>query len=130
MTVNKKARRAARDLFLFCRANGAFDNERARQVARTLASSHRRGALPVLSHFHRLVRLDRERHSARVESAVPLGRSAQERIQSALVSMYGPTLETSFAQNAALIGGMRITVGSNVYEDSVRRRLAALFARL
>ena len=115
MTVNKKAQRAARHLFRFCRANGVLDDGRVRQVTRRIVSSRR---------------LDRERHSARVESAVPLGRSAQERIQSALVSMYGSTLETSFAQNAALIGGMRIRVGSNVYDDSVRRRLAALIARL
>ncbi len=39
-------------------------------------------------------------------------------------------LETSFEQNAALIGGVRIKVGSDVYDGSVRARLAALEARL
>ena len=87
MTVNKKAQRAARHLFRFCRANGVLDDGRVRQVTRRIVSSRRRGAVPILAHFHRLVRLDRERHSARVESAVPLGRSAQERIQSALASL-------------------------------------------
>ena len=31
-----------------------------------------------------------------------------------------------FAQNPALIGGMRIKVGSDVYDGSVQARLAAL----
>ena len=40
--------------------------------------------------------------------------------------MYGPELNTSFADNPALIGGMRISVGSDVYDGSVKAGLAAL----
>jgi F-type H+-transporting ATPase subunit delta len=36
----------------------------------------------------------------------------------------------NFTVNAALVGGMRIKVGSDVYDGSVRARLAALGARL
>ena len=36
---------------------------------------------------------------------------------------YGPGVSTSFAENAALIGGLRVRVGSDVYDGSV---LAAL----
>jgi F-type H+-transporting ATPase subunit delta len=36
----------------------------------------------------------------------------------------------SFTESPALIGGMRIRVGSDVYDGSLQRRLAALAARL
>ena len=51
-------------------------------------------------------------------------------IEAGLARVYGPGLAASFEENPALIGGMRIKVGSDVYDDSVRARLAALEARL
>jgi len=40
--------------------------------------------------------------------------------------VYGPGLIFDFRQSAALIGGMRIKVGSDVYDGSVQARLNAL----
>jgi F-type H+-transporting ATPase subunit delta len=84
----------------------------------------------VLSGFLRLVRLDRDRHTAHVESAAPLPDSAREQIRSGLAHTYGAALETSFAENPSLIGGVRVQVGSDVYDGTIRARLAALAARL
>ncbi|HVP79079.1 MAG TPA: F0F1 ATP synthase subunit delta [Thermodesulfobacteriota bacterium] len=39
---------------------------------------------------------------------------------------YGPGISASFVHNPGLIGGMRIKVGSDVYDGSVRARLAGL----
>ena len=130
MTGTKRINRAARQLFRFCMADGLLDTGRARDVALRLASSSRRGSTQTLAQFLRLVRLDRDRHSARVESAAPLADSVRKEIEGDLARIYGPGVETSFDQNPALIGGMRIKVGSDVYDDSVRARLAALEARL
>jgi F-type H+-transporting ATPase subunit delta len=107
-----------------------LDEARVRQAARHLAASRRRGALPILSDFQRLVRLDHDRHTALIESATPLAGSLRENIAAGLSRVYGPGLDTSFEQNPVLIGGMRIKVGSDVYDGSVRGRLAALEARL
>ena len=41
-------------------------------------------------------------------------------------SGYGGGLEYVYAQNAALVGGARIQVGSDVYDGSIRARLAGL----
>ena len=130
MKVTRRVKRSARQLFRGCFLDGALDETRARRVAGLLASSRRRGALPILSSFLRLVRLDRDLHTARVESAVPLADNVRERIATGLAHTYGPTLETSFGENAALIGGVRIKVGSDVYDGTVRARLAALEALL
>ena len=77
-----------------------------------------------------MVRLDRDGHRAAVESATSLADDVREDVRAGLARVYGPGLETSFDQNPALIGGMRIRVGSDVYDSSVRAKLAALASRL
>jgi F-type H+-transporting ATPase subunit delta len=43
-----------------------------------------------------------------------------------LNQIYGQGLNISFAQNPALLGGLRIKVGSDVYDGSVQSRLENL----
>ena len=76
------------------------------------------------------MRLDRDRHRAIVESATRLPDDLRIDVQSGLARVYGQGLDTSFAIDPGLIGGMRIRVGSDVYDASVRAKLAALEARL
>jgi len=130
MKTNRRTKRAARRLYRLCCVDGALNADRARLVAGRLASSHRRGSLQALSGFLRLIRLDRDRHTARVESAAALPENAREQIRSGLARTYGTALETSFTENPALIGGVRVKVGSDVYDGTIRARLAALAARL
>jgi F-type H+-transporting ATPase subunit delta len=130
MKSRRRATRGSRHLYRLCFVDGALDETRVRQVARGLAASRRRAALAVLTAFNRLVRLHRERHTARIESAALLPAELREHVDACLHRIYGSRLDTSFAQNPALIGGIRITVGSDVYDDSVRGRLAALEALL
>jgi F-type H+-transporting ATPase subunit delta len=130
MQASRRAKRAARQLFRLCLVDGALDDERVRRVARQLAGSQRRGVVPILVAFRRLVRLDCSRRAALVESAVPLPGSLRQRVESGLVHTYGGGLATSYEVNPALIGGMRIKVGSDVYDGSLRARFAALEALL
>jgi F-type H+-transporting ATPase subunit delta len=73
-----------------------------------------------------LVKLDLARHMATIESATPLPTDFQAAIEAGLTRRYGPRLTTAFAHLPALIGGVRIQVGSDVYDGSVRAGLAAL----
>jgi F-type H+-transporting ATPase subunit delta len=130
MTSNRRVKRAARQLFRLCLRDGTIDAERVRLVASRLAASSRRGALPVLTSFQRLVRLETGRHTAVVESATPLADSVRARIAEGLARTYGPELDTAFRDNPTLIAGVRIKVASDVYDGSVRARLNALEARL
>jgi F-type H+-transporting ATPase subunit delta len=95
-------------------------------VVQGILAAKRRGGLVLLSHFQRLVQLERSRHTAIVESARPLPADLQANVLSNLERVYGRGISTSFAHNPALIGGMRIKVGSDVYDGSVRAGLAAL----
>ena len=61
-----------------------------------------------------------------VESAVPLGQDLQDLVRANLAKAHGPALNVSFLQNESLIGGLRIKVGSDVYDGSIQARLKAL----
>ena len=130
MKPNRNVRRTARALFRLCFVDGVLDEVRARTVTERVGASRRRGVLPVLADMLRLARLDHDRHTAVIESAAPLAGRLREKIEADLRRTYGPGLETSFQDNPDLIGGMRIKVGSDVYDGSVRAKLAALVARL
>jgi F-type H+-transporting ATPase subunit delta len=130
MKATRKTRRSARHLFRFCVVGGALDSARVRQVAAHVAASGRRGALAVLSDFQRMVRLEGDRHRAIIESARPLTDDLRNDVATHLTRMYGTGLDTSFEENPALIAGMRIRVGSDVYDGSVRARLASIDAGL
>jgi F-type H+-transporting ATPase subunit delta len=106
-----------------------LDEGRVRQVMQRVNESRNRNRLNVLSEFGRLVKLDCARHTATVESATPLPPVTQATLQASFSRVYGPGLNTSFSHSPALIGGMRIKVGSDVYDGSVQARLAALEAR-
>lgn len=126
MKVSKQARREAKELFRSCQVNGLLDEGRVRQVAQRVLAAKPRGYLAILSRFQRLVKLDIERRTARVESAAALTTGLQDALQTSLRRVYGPGLNISFAQEQSLIGGMRIKVGSDVYDGSIQARLKAL----
>ena len=130
MKTKRHIARAARRLFRVCVVNGGLDENRVRQVATRLTASDRRGALQVLSGFLRLVRLHLQQRTAVVESAAALPDDLRDSVTQELRRTYGATLEATFAVNPALVGGMRIKVGSDVYDGSVRARLARLEAGL
>jgi F-type H+-transporting ATPase subunit delta len=130
MKVSRKARRTARDLYRLCLVDGRLDPARARQVAERVAGSGHRGSLAVLAVFQRLVRLDRDRHRAIVESAAPLPDEVRDDVRANLARRYGAGLDTTFTDNPGLIGGMRIRVGSDVFDGSIRGKLASLDAGL
>ena len=126
MKTTRQIKREAKRLFRLCLVNGSLDEGRTRKVVQRIIGDKRRSGLALLSHFKRLVRLDCARHTAEVESAMPLPADLRARIEAGLARTYGPGISASFAHNPGLIGGMRIKVGSDVYDGSVRARLAAL----
>ena len=126
MNTTKQTIREARQLFRLCLVDDRVDEGRVGQVVQLALQSSRRGHLALLSHFVRLVKLDYERHTAKVESALALPDDLQAGVQAGLTGTYGPGITALFAHNPALIGGMRIQVGSDVYDGSVQSGLAAL----
>jgi len=129
MKTPREAGRDARSLWRFCVVDDSLDESRARQVVDQMIASTRTGAGAVLLRFLRLLKLDRDRWTARVESAAPLDPDARTEIQKGLTHRYGRTIATAFVVNPTLIGGMRVKIGSDVYDGTVRAGLDALEAR-
>lgn len=126
MKTAKQTEREARQLFRFCVVGGNLEQSRVRLVTQKVLQSKRRGYLLLLQQFHRLLEHDYARHTAEIESAVPLPSDLRTRVQNGLTDLYGPNLTWFFIHTPALIGGMRIKVGSDVYDSSVRSGIAAL----
>jgi F-type H+-transporting ATPase subunit delta len=126
MKITKRAKREAQQLYRFCLVNGLLDENRVRQVVQRVIATGKRDRPPILAHFLRLVKLDCAQHTATIESATPLPADLQTVVQTGLTHRYGPGLTTEFAERPELIGGMRIQVGCDVYDGSVRGGLEAL----
>lgn len=126
MKSSKLALREARQLFRSCHVNGLLDQNRVRQALARLSEQQPRGYLQILERLYRLVKLDAEQRIARVESAAPLPADLQNDITARITAKYGQGMNISFAQNPALIGGLRIQAGSDLYDGSVKTRLDKL----
>ena len=128
MKISKQALREARQLFRTCQVNGLLDENRVRQAVALLSEKKPRGYTEILSRLHRLVKLDLEARAARVESATPLPADMQNAVAGEIKTKYGNGMNISFSQNPALIGGLRIQAGSDLYDGSVKTRLEKLEA--
>jgi len=126
MKISKQARRDGRDLFKACQVGGVLDEGRVRNAVAAVLKQKPRGYLAIVEHFKRLVKLDLDRRTARVENATETTPEQQASIRSNLERQYGAGLQLSFSVNPALIGGLRVQVGSDIYDGSVAGRLAAL----
>lgn len=130
MKIGSRARRQARRLYRSCLVGECLDHARVLQVVDAIAGAGGHAGRAVLAWFLRLSRLERDRRRAVVESAVPIPPDLREELEAAIVRTWGPGLDLSFAQNAALIGGMRVRVGSEVWDGSVLGALRAIEDRL
>jgi F-type H+-transporting ATPase subunit delta len=126
MNISKQARRDARQLFRSCFVNGRLEDNRVRQAVTLLVEKKPRGYVEILSRLHRLVKLELEQHTACVESAAPLPADLQAQVAGRLNKIYGDGLDLTFKEDASLLGGLRIQVGSDLYDGSVKMRLEKL----
>ena len=126
MKISKQAQRDARQLFRSCLVNGILDEHRVRQAVGLLADKKPRGFVEILARLHRLVKLDVAKRTARVENAVETSPQQQAAITASLEKKYGAGLDVGYWINPALVGGLRIQVGSDLYDGSVKTRLEKL----
>jgi F-type H+-transporting ATPase subunit delta len=126
MKMTTQIRRRAKQLYHLCLVNGVLDEGRVRRVVQAMLQSKPRGYLVLLARFQRLVKLDFARHTANVESAIPLPADLRASVEAGLKKEYGPDINAVFSDNPTLIGGIRIQMGSDVYDGSVRFGLALL----
>ena len=126
MKMTKQSRRDAKQLFRSTLVNGVMDEGKVRSVLQKVLAQKPRGYMAILGHFTRLVKLEQDRRAAKVESAVALTPEQQSGVTANVQRLYGNGLNLSFHVNPALVGGLRVRVGSDVYDGSVSARLQQL----
>ncbi len=110
--------------------NGALDRERIRSLVRAIVEKKPRNYIQLLENYRRLLRLELDKRRATIESATKLDPEAGLKIVIGLQQKYGTGLTTEFVLSPALLGGVRIRVGSDVWDSSVRNRLERLQQQL
>ena len=126
MKLTKQSRRDAKAIFRSTFVGGVMDEGKVRLVVQKLLESKPRGYMAILDHLKRLVKLEQDRRSAKIESAVALSPEQQSAVSSSLEKLYGRGLNLTYEVNPALVGGLRVRVGSDVYDGSVSARLRRL----
>lgn len=126
MKISKQAQRDARQLFRSCQKDGLLDENQVRQAVTLVLEKQPRGYIGILARLHRLVKLNLQGRAAHVESATALPADQQASVTHEIKAKYGQGVNISFGQNPALIGGLRIQVGSDLYDGSVKTRLNKL----
>src|ERR1700716_3824355 len=130
MKINKETRQLARELLRSSFTDGQLDQGRISSLVKSLIEKKPRNYLKVLEAYKRLLRLEVEKRTATIESASELQPDAAREIIDSLKRKYGADLDPRFVTNPDLLGGMRIRVGSDVWDSSVRNRLQRLQQQL
>lgn len=130
MKLSKDARKLSKQLFQASFSEKRLDGGRVKIIADQIIASKPRNFIGLLKEYQRLIRLEVEKHHARIESAAPLDRNAAAELEKTLRAKYGSDLSTEFKVVPELIGGVRIKIGSDVWDSSIRNRLARLESNL
>jgi F-type H+-transporting ATPase subunit delta len=130
MKINKEIRRRSREMLQASFTDGQLDSGRITSLVDSLIARKPRNYIDVLKNYRRLLRLEVEKRRARIETASEVDREATSKIIENLKKRYGDDLTTEFVVNPQLLGGMRIRVGSDVWDGTVRNRLERLQQQL
>lgn len=130
MKVSKDARKLSRSLFRSSFTGGRLDRARVEVVLKVVAARKPRHTLETLKDYERLVRMELARRHALIESATALDPAASESILRDLKSRFGEDITHEIKINPALIGGIRVQLGSDVWDGSINGRLELLRSKL
>ena len=130
MKIPKEARKISRELFQASLENGRLNEGRVRTISQHVVATKPRYFSHILKGYERLIRLELAKRHAVIESATELDEAARAEVESSLRSRFGPDVTTEFSVHPELIGGVRIKIGSDVFDSTVRERLRRLDAAL
>jgi F-type H+-transporting ATPase subunit delta len=126
MKLNKEIRQLSRKMLQASFTDGQLDPGRISSLVDSFIAQKPRNYIDVLKHYRRLLRLELEKRHATVETSSEVDPAIRSEIVANLKRKYGDDLSTEFQVNPQLLGGMRVRVGSDVWDGSVRNRLERL----
>jgi F-type H+-transporting ATPase subunit delta len=123
MKINKEIRQLAREMLRASFTDGQLDPGKIESLVQSLIARRPRHFIDILQHYKRLLRFEIEKRHAKIETASELSAKAAAEIIAKLKRKYGADLTSDFSVDPILLGGMRVRVGSDVWDGSVRNRL-------
>jgi F-type H+-transporting ATPase subunit delta len=130
MKINKEIRRRSREMLRASFTDGQLDSGRITSLVDSLIARKPRNCVAILQNYMRLLRLELEKRRARIETANAVDPETSSKVTANLKKKYGNDLTTEFVVNPQLLGGMRIRVGSDVWDGTIRNRLERLQQQL
>jgi F-type H+-transporting ATPase subunit delta len=130
MRINKEIRRLTREMLRASFTDGQLDRGKIASLVQSLIAKRPRHLMAVLQYYKRLLRLEIGKRHARIESATQLSPQAAFDIGARLKRKYGDDLTTEFVVDPTLLGGVRVRVGSDVWDGTLRNRLERLQQQL
>ena len=126
MKINREIRQLSREMLRASFTDGQLDPGRIASLVDSLIARKPRRYIDVLKNYRRLLRLELEKRQAKIETANEMDSATSSELVSNLKRKYGSDLTTEVIVNPELLGGMRIRVGSDVWDGTVRNRLERL----
>jgi F-type H+-transporting ATPase subunit delta len=126
MKLNKEIRRLSRKMLQASFTDGQLDPGKVASLVDSLVTHKPRNYIDVLKNYKRLLRLELQKRRATIETASEVDPAIRSEIIANLKNKYGNDLATEFQVDPQLLGGMRIRVGNDVWDGSVRNRLERL----
>ena len=130
MKINKEIRQTSRQMLRASFTDGQLDRGKIASLIQSLIAKKPRRYIDILQNYKRLLRLEIEKRHAAIESASELSSQTSSNILARLKNKYGNDLTADFVVDPTLLGGMRVRVGSDVWDGSVRNRLQRLQQQL
>lgn len=126
MKVPREAAATARRAFRMCLDGERLNGDKLLRAVRLIGARKPRNYQAILHTLYRLTRLEAARREVVVESATPLDSNTTVELTNGLKAKYGDDLSFGFKVTPDLVGGMRIRVGNDVWDGSVKGRLERL----
>src|SRR5687767_9174327 len=122
----KQIQQLARQFLKLSLVNGELSAERVAGVMEYVEKHRPPHALAALKVYRRLVAAEVARGQAVIEHAGALSPAISTNIAATMTKKYGRKITSMAKRNDALLAGLRVRVGDDVYESSVAGQLAGL----
>jgi F-type H+-transporting ATPase subunit delta len=126
MRADKKTKLLAKQLLKLSLVNGAVSAEQVTGVLAYIEQAAPRQSLALLKLYHRAIAVEFAKSQAIVEHAGPIGAATLAQIAAAMTKKYQRPVAATAQPAPGLLAGLRIRIGSDVYEASAAGQLAQL----
>ena len=126
MRGDKKTKLLAKQLFKLSLRDGQVSSEQVAGVLSYIEQAAPRHALALLKLYQQAIVTELAKSHARVEHAGPISAATLQLIASAMTKKYARPVTATAQPNPRLLAGLRVRIGSDLYESSVAGQLVTL----